>query len=372
MKVVRVSTRSFRNLQDGELAPSGGVNILFGDNAQGKTNLIEALWLFTGAKSFRGAKDGEMIRIGAERASVFLEFEAAGRLNEAKIEISAGRRARLNGVELESAASLVGAFRAVVFSPEHLGLVKAGPALRRRFLDAAICQLRPRYAASLMDYRRALAQRNALLKDIPRHSELLDTLEIWDAKLCAAGAPIVLTRLRYLKALGEGAAAVYRGIARGREEIDFSYCAAEGGDYPSPEEANGAVSLFGGLLAQKLREGRAGDIECGFTRSGPHRDDFLIGLDGLSARLYGSQGQQRSIALALKLAEAALLQKAAGEPPVLLLDDVLSELDGMRRDYLLNHIGGWQVFITCCDPADYKSLGSGRIFEVKGGAVSAR
>lgn len=370
MTVKTLCLSGFRNLTDSVFSPCAGINVLYGENAQGKTNLIEALWLCTGSKSFRGAKDAEMIRLGQKNGRLEMAFEANGREQQIGLALDGGRKARLNGVALESPARLAGEFCAVIFSPEHLGLIKDGPAPRRKFIDAAICQLMPRHAPAAAEYQRILFQRNALLKDIPQHSELIDTLDIWDERLARAGAVMVFTRLRYLRRLAPAAASIYGGIAHGGEELGLAYESSEHVDYACPLEDTAAAHR---ILTESLRRAmtslRASDIDAGYTHAGPHRDDLAVTVNGLSARSFASQGQQRSAALALKLAEAAVLREQRGEAPVLLLDDVLSELDFNRRDYLLNHIEG-QVFITCCDPSGITGLLDGQTFRVSGGGVA--
>jgi DNA replication and repair protein RecF len=378
MIVRKLSAEHFRNLEKLDFSPGPGVNVLYGGNAQGKTNLVEAIWLFTGGRSFRTGRDADLIAFGQKACSLGLRFERAGgqREEEARITVETGRACFLNGLALKSAAELGGHFCAVVFSPDHLSLVKEGPHFRREFLDGALCQLLPRYGAALGEYRRCLSQRNALLKDIPRHSELLDTLGIWDERLCAAGAYLVYARLGYLRGLEGKACENYAGISAGSENFSLAYLGADGRPYeaaPLPGgsgEGRAALAALRGEIAARFKQNLSRDVELGFTQAGPHRDDLDIRVNALPARLYGSQGQQRSAVLSLKLAEASMLKERLGEPPVLLLDDVMSELDGRRRDYLLNHIGGWQVFITCCDPAGFGSLRGGSVFEIRAGAVT--
>ncbi|MDR3551770.1 MAG: DNA replication/repair protein RecF [Clostridia bacterium] len=371
MRIESLRTVAFRNLRDCGFEPGPTVNILYGDNAQGKTNLLEAAWLFTGSRSFRGAADHEMIRIGSEKSALAMNFIARNAPSEAKIDIQQRRSATLNGVSLESAARLAGEFCCVIFSPEHLGLVKEGPQLRRKFLDAAICPLWPRHASNLFEYNRVLAQRNALLKDVQNHSELMDTLSVWDEKLAALGGKIIFTRLRYLARLAPKAQEIYGGITQGKEPLKITYRCGSGAQYDCQlDSASESQRVLYALLLEGHRSSLHQDMEVGWTHTGPHRDDLVIDIEDLSARLYGSQGQQRSAVLALKLAEASVLGQALSEAPVLLLDDVMSELDRSRQEYLLNHIGGWQVLITCCDPAGLEVLSDGRIFEVKKGAAT--
>lgn len=372
-----LKTVNYRNLSEVDFAPCKGVNVLYGDNAQGKTNLIEALFLFTGSRSFRGSKDSELVGFGSKFARVELDFFARGLDNKAAITINGGKNAELNGIKCDSVSELEGRFCAVVFSPDHLDLVKAGPAQRRKFVDGAIIEILPRYAAAMNEYRELLKQRNALLKDIPAHSELFDTLPVWDEKIARTGAYIVFTRMRYIRRLAPHAKKIYGGISQkpdksGDDEAFLLEYEAEGIDnYPvNLDDSKTAVAQIKEKLETELFSQRAIDVDYGYTRCGPHRDDLKISIGGLDARIYGSQGQQRSAVLALKLSEASVLKEVIGEPPVLLLDDVMSELDRYRQNYILNSIGEGQVFITCCDPEGLGSLEGGRVFEVKKGAVT--
>lgn len=374
--VTRLSARDFRNLQNAELFPGPGVNLFLGDNAQGKTNLMEAVWLFTGERSFRGARDTELTRFGADSFRLELDFTAPGGEHRASLSFSGVRQAALDGVKLSSAAELAGHFPAVAFSPEDLSLAKGAPQLRRRFLNAAIAQLFPRYGAELARYSELLRQRNALLKDIPRHAELLDTLDIWDDRLCSLGGSVAFLRLRYLRRLAPRAAEVYRGIAAqagseappgaAPEELSIAYESPYAAS--DPEREPPAAAELAAAMAAELKTRRREDLEAGFTGAGPHRDDLALSVGGKPARLFASQGQQRSAVLALKLAEAEVLGESAGISPVLLLDDVMSELDRHRQDYLLHHIGASQVFLTCCDDGLFAGAGP-RVFRVQNGAL---
>lgn len=366
MNVLRLGFERFRNLADGEIFPSETINVIHGSNAQGKTNLLEAVWLFTGGHSFRGAKDGELplLRAGknAEYCALSMDVFTEGREQNLKLIINGGRRQSvINGVEKRTGSALVGKFCAVIFSPEHLLLVKEGPSRRRAFLDGALCQMKPAFARTLMYYNKSLLQRNALLKDISRHPELSETLDIWDARLVQFGTEVLLERIAFCRAFAPRAEAVYAGIARERERIAFAYAPFGGADTRDALE----TAFF-----EALRSGRASDLRTGYTGAGPHRDDLQITVDGLSARTYGSQGQQRSIVLAMKLAEADILLEKTGERPVILLDDVMSELDTGRRDYLLNHLEGRQVFITCCDPETLRLMACGKSFFVEEGGIT--
>ena len=267
-----------------------------------------------------------------------------------------------NGIKQGSSSKIMGEFLAVVFSPVHLSLVKDGPYERRKFLDIAISQLKPKYAVTLSNYNKALQQRNILLKDIAYHSELYDTLDIWEDRLSFYAGEIIRQRVGYIKRLSSFCKEIYGGISRGKENIEIEYfqqCPAFGQDRNELYEN----------IKNLLFASRKNDIATGFTSVGPHRDDIEIKIDGLSARSYGSQGQQRSAALSLKLSEAAMIKEFTSQQPVALLDDVMSELDENRQNYILNHIKDWQVFITCCDPNSVSNLKYGKAFEMSGGKI---
>jgi DNA replication and repair protein RecF len=357
--VTALAVSSFRNLQQTELTPVGGVNVICGENGQGKTNLIEAIWLFTGARSFRGAREAEFVPLGGEQSLIDLGFSAFSREQEMRLLYGKRKAAFLNGVESSSVSSLAGNFTAVVFSPTHLSLVKGGPSERRRALDTMIAQMKPRYSRVLAEYQRQLLQRNTLLKDSLIAPQLLDTLDVWDQSLAKTGTLIARTRQSCLARLAPLAAQIYDGIAGGRESLAMQY------------EATGAASgeLSEDAMLTLLRQSRAEDRKTGTTAIGPHRDDFSIKLSGLSARTFGSQGQQRSAVLALKLGECALIEQVTGEAPVVLLDDVMSELDERRRDYLLHHLEERQIFLTCCDPRQVE--GAQAVYEVEKGMVKS-
>ena len=344
MVIKSVSFENFRNLGNTEIFPDEGINVIYGDNAQGKTNLIEALWLFTGGRSFRGAKDNEMIAFGEKFARIRLNFYACQRDQTLEIIIQNNKRsAILNDVPRNYLSQIVGSFCSVVFSPDHLTLIKSGPEERRNFIDAALCQIMPSYASHLSRYKRILNERNSLLKDIPRHRELEDTLDIWNDRLAYEGAAIALERFRYIRLLSEPAIEFYQGISRNKERLQLVYKTCYGGS-EQMEFAELREKMMN-VLTEKQRD----DIDCGYTGSGIHRDDLLVRINDKEARSFGSQGQQRSAVLALKLAEASVLGQEKGEKPVILLDDVLSELDRSRQNYLIHELSGLQVFITCCE-----------------------
>ncbi len=363
MIIGEFNLKDFRNITSLSAKPCEGVNIIYGQNAQGKTNILEALWLLTGYKSFRGAKDAELIRFGQNGASVKAHILEKDRDSEVEIRVADRRRALKNGVELSAPSELLGSFYAAAFFPDGLALIKEGPGERRRFLDVAVCQLSPGYADSLRKYKLALLQRNSVLKDVPYHSELLDTLDAWEEQLAAYGARIIYKRLAYIRRLSEAAEAVYGGICDKAESFSLAYVS---NGLPSDEDGEDGIKHF---LLQRLKEARRGDIFQKATSIGPHRDDLLVTLSGHSARIFGSQGQQRSASLALKLAEAQVISEIVGEKPVVLLDDVMSELDLKRQDYVLNKIREYQVFITCCEPSLALRLCEGKTFHIDQGGV---
>lgn len=355
MLIHRLGIHDFRNIREIELKPAQGVNLIYGENAQGKTNLLEAIWLCTGCRSFRGARDADLTRLGASEALIELDHEAFGVDRTETIKICRKREAFLNGRPVGSASKLLGEFSAVIFSPQHLSMIQNGPAERRGFLDTALCLLKPAYASYTSAYERVLRQRNTLLKDIPLHSELLDTLDVWDEKLIEAAQVLTYQRSRYVETLLPYASDIYSGITGGGEQFSLRYVSS--------------FLSYADTMRDALRLCRKKDIELGSTHVGPHLDDLSVEIDGLSARTFGSQGQQRSAALALKTAEAEVLHQITGEYPIVLLDDVMSELDAGRQRYVLEHIQGKQVFITCCDPDAVARATVEKKWHVKSGAI---
>lgn len=359
---------NFRNIESLSFAPGEGVNVIWGDNAQGKTNLIEALWLFTGAKSFRRTRDSELLRFGAERAMLKASFFSEGRDQTAEIIFSPSKSMKKNGIEIRGPSDYAGTCGGVVFSPEQMNFFRDGPKERRRLIDTSLCQISPKYLSVLSDYKKVLEQRNSLLKDVKFHAQLLDLLDVYDEQLSRLGGILTRTRIRYGKSLEEKAQGIYEGISGGREKFSAFYMSTI---LPEEERADPEVSMdeWADLLRERLRATRASDLEHGATACGPHRDDLLISLDGKPAPTFGSQGQQRSCILALKLAEAKLLGERMGEPPLILLDDVMSELDSSRRGYILNSIGESQIFLTCCDPGLFAGLSGGKTFSMRNGIL---
>lgn len=359
MKINALELENYRNIEKLSLT-FDDVNIIYGENAQGKTNLIEAIYLFTGAKSFRGVRDKELIKFGCDFSKLKIDFTNKSRKQTAEIAIKNKREATLNGVKKKSPVLLGEELKAVIFSPVHLSMIKDGPGERRKFADSALCQIKSGYRNILKEYNKALAQRNSLLKDIAFNSSLSDMLYIWDKSFAKYGAKIIYQRQKYIEALIPYAKEIFNGLSNGREDIDLVLTGAF--DYK-----NLTLDEIENKMMIALQNNRQVDMIMKITTIGPHRDDIEILINGKSARKYGSQGQQRSCVLALKLAEASLLREKTQDEPVALLDDVMSELDEGRQDYILNHIKDWQVFITCCDPASVLRLKQGKTFHINDG-----
>lgn len=365
MRVIAVKFENYRNLKNNIIEPCEGVNIIYGDNAQGKTNLLEALWLFCGGHSFRSSKDSEIINWDKDFARLEMRFSGQEREQTAKILFTGSKKkVEINGVEKKSAAALIEKFCAVVFSPEHLNLIKRGPSQRRKFIDSAICREKLKNAVILSKYNRVLVQRNSLLKDIYRRPSLEDTLSVWDEPLIQNGAILIKKRMDYVEMLSQRAKSYHDGISKNSETLEIRYISS------ADINPSDSIDEIAEKLRKKLIDNRKDDIRTGVTNFGPHRDDIEILINGKNARAFGSQGQQRSAVLSLKLAEASVLKEKMGEEPVILLDDVLSELDSNRQDFLLNELTGCQVFITCCEKSNKEQLKKGKIFLLKNGEVS--
>lgn len=359
MQIQKLNLRDFRNISALQLNPHPNINVIYGDNAQGKTNIIEAIWLFTGGRSFRGASAQSLLKSGCDRARLELAYLGGGRDNEAALQYGEGKGVWLNGVSVTGACALMGSFKAVVFSPVHLSIIKDGPELRRSFLDTGICQLKPRYISVLREYRQILLQRNALLKSGTRSSLITPQLDVFDTQLARSAAIIAKTRYTYLQRIAKKAESYYRQMATMGDQISLSYLCSV------PEAGGFDKEVF----AEAFYSQRSKDIEARTTTIGVHRDDFSAEVGGFPARSHGSQGQQRSIVLALKLAEAEIFYEESGEYPVVLLDDVMSELDESRRKFLLSQLTAPQVFITCCEPSAIIGVEKESLFKIREGQI---
>lgn len=350
----RLKLYNFRNISEAEIYPHEKMNIIYGDNAQGKTNLLEALWCFTGAKSFRGSKDSELVSFNSDKAKIEISFFDDEREQECVIEIDKTRKAILNGVELGSAAKLAGKIYSIIFSPNDISIIKDGPIFRRKFLDTAICQLYPVYISVYKRYIRALEQRNKILKEIKYNPLLEEFIQDFEKELTECGTQIIKYRKNFINELNLYLNDIYNGLSSGKEILSVEYI--------------NNVSEEKDEYLEKLKLYRNEDIINLSTFIGPQRDDLEIKINNISARNFGSQGQKRSAVLALKLAEAEVINKITGKKPIALLDDVMSELDISRQNYIVNHIKDWQVFLTCCEEENLINLKQGKIFKVKNGS----
>lgn len=363
MNINRFYAEQFRNLYEIEIDPCDGVNMIFGENGQGKTNVIEGIWMFTGFKSFRTKKNNELIPHEKDFYNIYLDFFAENRDQNFQIRSTRDlQEVYKNKVKAVSTRSMIGDFFAVVFSPFHLNLIKGGPDERRRFLDIAISQTDPVYARNLSEYYKILRQKNAVLKNVEEKNIDRDYLDVWDESLSKVGASIIKKRESYIEKLKYSATECYAGISGKKEELSIGYILS-GFEGENSEEDCAAI------LLELLKNSREIDIKRKFTSKGPHRDDIEIRLDSKNIRNFGSQGQQRSAALSLKLAEAYIINEMKLEKPVALLDDVMSELDVSRQNYILNELKDWQVFITCCEPTQVIRMKSGKSFEIKDGQL---
>lgn len=358
--IKNIELSNFRNISMAEVSFSPDINIISGENAQGKTNLLEAIWLLSGGRSFRGSKDKELVKIGEKVAHIGANVTdgdsekyicVACSLSESK----KGRFGKVNGGEFIKATNIVGNFYCVVFAPIHLSLVTGAPALRRKFMDACLCQLYPSFIDNWREYNRILEQKNAFLKNVNSYkdSERIAYFDIFDSGLSVYGNRIYEKRKEFCQMLSKLGCEYYRQISSEKEEIEIKYqFAAEN------EDELYSLHYFN----------RNKDCRFGYSTCGIHREDIEITINGLAAKDFASQGQQRSIVLALKLAESDIMHQVTGIDPVVLLDDVLSELDFSRQEYLLNNIKNKQVFISSCDSERIK-LSDSKKFIVKNGEI---
>lgn len=333
MFVESIELKNFRNFETMSLKLNPGTNIFYGDNAQGKTNVLEAVYLCGTTKSHRGARDREMIRFDQEESHIRMVVRRHNVPYRIDMHLKKNRAKgiAINGMPIKKASELFGILNFVCFSPEDLNIVKNGPAERRRFLNLELCQISRVYMDGLVNYTRTLDQRNKLLKEAVFHPDYLDTLDIWDEQLLSYGRDLITERRRFLTYLNELLTEIHGGLTHGAEKIALVYEPDTGEDE----------------FEKRLRENRDKDIHNKTTLTGPHRDDFSIQANGIDMRKFGSQGQQRTAALSMKLSEIQIIEKAADDTPVLLLDDVLSELDSNRQNYLLQGISHVQTLITC-------------------------
>ena len=370
MKCNKISFSSFRNIENESCSFSDGVNVLWGKNAQGKSNILEGIYFFARGRSFRGAKEREMIRFSDSCASIGLEYIKENSTYpvtlSASIPADGKKVLSRNGARLQSSKEMIGNFRAVLFCPQHLTLVSGGPALRRSFMDIALSQLYPAYLDSLSRYNRALNQRNALIKKAQTEKVTFDTV-IWETyaeQLAEYGSDVFCRRLHYMNELSESVSRIFEDMTSGKEDPSLIYRSSAFGE--GEEMREGAKEK----LYQSLMQSIDREIAAGATLYGVHKDDISVRLNGKDAKIYASQGQQRSLALSMKLSEGELAKRISGEYPVFLLDDVLSELDGDRRSFVLRNLDDRQLIVTSCEPDIFRSMGTkARLIEVSGGRI---
>ena len=366
MIVNRLELDYFRNYVHLEAEFDPWVNLIYGDNAQGKTNLLEAVAYLSSARSHRARYDKEMIMLGID--SAFVQGTVFSRERnfslEAKLFRGRGRQLYSNGVRLKTAGELAGILNTVLFCPEDLSLIRAGAADRRKFLDGAICQLRPRYAQALAEYHRLYEHKTRILRDWPENPSLLQLLDDFNLRMAQTGAIVIHYRAHFVKRLRERAPAIHADFSGGREGLELDYQTVSTVDDPKkpPRELLP-------LLLDHQEKHRQAEIDSRQCLSGPHKDDLCVSIGGQSAKTYASQGQTRTAALSLKLAQREIFQEETGEWPVLLLDDVLSELDPKRQAFVLNRIRGGQVFITCCEEEKLEGLEGGKAFHIQNGRL---
>lgn len=367
MILQQLSLRSFRNYDQAQMDFDPGVNLIVGDNAQGKTNLLEAISYLGSGKSFRAQRTSEMIRFGADFGELEGKICAQQRQQSVRFLLFPGSRPRQifrNGARKKSAEELSGLLPAVLFCPEDLLVLKTGGAQRRRFADNALCGLRPNYDAALTEYHRILEQKSRILKDHFEHPALLEILPEYNTRLCQVGALLISYRARFYDALGRAAGEFHRQFSGGAEDFQLEYKTVSTVRDPFAPVGE----LTEDLLAHLHSHYRA-ELESAQCLTGPHKDDFSVHLSGIDLKTYGSQGQTRTAAISLKLAQRELMKAQWGEEPVLLLDDVLSELDPGRQDFVLNQIVSGQVFITCCEPGRFTRMG--KTIQIEKGTVKA-
>ena len=357
MIIKSIELSNFRNYEHLDISFDEGTTILYGDNAQGKTNILEAAYVSGTTKSHKGSRDKEMIRFDETESHIKTIVQKNDRDYQIDIHLKKNKAKgiAINKVPIKKAADLFGILNIIFFSPEDLNIIKNGPAERRHFIDAELCQLDKIYLSDLTNYNKALNQRNKLLKDLYYHPNLKETLPVWDMQLIRYGRKIIERRRRFIQELNEIVSDIHQKISGGKEEMILNY-------EPDIEDI---------FFEDELIRAKERDLKYAQTSVGPHRDDLKITVNSIDVRKYGSQGQQRSCALSLKLSEIKLVEQTIHDQPVLLLDDVLSELDQNRQNYLLQAIDETQTIITCTGLDEFvkNRFTLNKVYEVKNGSI---
>lgn len=354
MYINRIKLKNFRNYEEQEIELEPNINIFYGDNAQGKTNIIESIFLCAIGKSFRTSKDKELIKFDKDYTSVNIEFEKSDRSGKIKIDIGNKKEIYVNGIKIKKLSELLGNLNIVIFTPDDIQILKEGPQKRRRFLDIMIGQLRPNYIHYLNLYNKTLEQRNNYLKQIRLENKSEDMLEIWNEKLAEYGEKIFTYRNEFIEKIKNKIEDIHNDITSNNEKIEIEY---ESNCFNKEE------------YIKLLKERTKLDIIKGFTTKGVHRDDFVIYINNEPVNIYGSQGQNRTVILSLKIAELQVIYDEIGEYPILLLDDFMSELDEKRRNNFIDNIKNTQVIITCTEKI--KNINTEhKIFNVKKGEIN--
>ena len=366
MNIQTLTLRDFRNYETAALELSSGVNVFCGENAQGKTNILEAVGLLSTTRLFRSGQKREAIRFGARQAEVEAAFFAEKRDMTIRALIPSAGRVQLtvNGIRQKRLSDAAGILRTVLFCPEDLMMIREGAAARRRFIDIALCQLRPNYARYLSEYNKLHENKIRILKDAEEKPSLLDTLDDFSLRMSMIGGHIIRYRAYYLRSLMEKAKGIHASISGKEEQLDYRYSTVSTVSDPFASAKDIGMELW-----EHACQHRAAEIAVKSCLSGPHKDDLELLIGGKSAKAFASQGQVRTCALSLKLAERDMFFDDSGEYPVLLLDDVLSELDARRQDFVLNRIENGQVLITCCEPEKLAQVEGGWMFTVRQGTV---
>lgn len=359
MYIKEIELKDFRNYKELRTSFSKNVNIFLGNNAQGKTNLLEGIYLNAMAKSFKTTKDKELIRFGEEfcKIKTIAFFDDDEHSTEIVINKEGKKGVKLDGVKINRTSELLERIFIIIFSPEDLKIVKDEPEKRRKFIDRELCQIKPGYYNDLNNYKRVLKQRNTYLKEDRIETSILD---IWDHELARYGSKVIARRNEFIKRINEISKEIHKNISGGKENLELNY-------EPNISFSSELESDFYEIISSNRND----DIRNRTTGRGPHKDDLKISADGIDLRKYGSQGQQRTAALSLKLSEIKLIEEEMGEKPILLLDDVLSELDNDRQNFLIHSLGGNQLFITTTDISGKvaRQLPEGKVFKITSGQI---